>query len=439
MTQPEQNVLPLPAIMRMRDLVSRPFRSQAGGRVLGGSLIMLIGTAIVSVVNFGYNIAMARMLGPADFGHVATIATLLMMSSAITLSFQMVCAKFVARNDNEANKAAAYRGLLKRSWMIGTLTCLGLALASWPIAHLLNLPSSWLVVILGIGVLFYVPLGVQRGGMQGLCEFRKLTVNFILEVLVKFGMAIALVFAGYGYFGAVGALMGSVIAAFIFSRVVGLNSTAAPDATYERASFREGMQAIVFFVGQVIINNIDILLVKYFFSPGDAGMYAAVALCGRVLYFATWSIVSAMFPVSAAAKPNEDPIQVLKAPLFLVTTMVGGFVAFTALFPDLIMQILFGGRFSSVQHLLSWYGLATGIYALCVVLMTYEMSRKIANTGWLQLVFSGLLVVSIALFHDSLHQVVMVQIVLMSALLLAVSFPFMRKVVREKALLKEAA
>jgi O-antigen/teichoic acid export membrane protein len=231
--------------------------------------------------------------------------------------------------------------------------------------------------------------------------------------------------------------MGSVIGAFLFSRVKMTES--APDAGYERASFREGIQAIVFFIGQVIINNIDILLVKYFFSPRDAGMYAAVALCGRVLYFAAWSIVSAMFPVSAAAKPNENPGQVLKAPLLLVATMVAGFVAFTALFPDFIIELLFGGRFNSVQHLLSLYGLATGIYALAVVLMTYEMSRKIANTGWLQLVFSGLLVVVIALFHDTLRQVVQVQVILMTLLMAAVSFPFMRKAVRERILLKEAA
>jgi len=30
------------------------------------------------------------------------------------------------------------------------------------------------------------------------------------------------------------------------------------------------------------------------------------------------------------------------------------------------------------------------IYSLSSVIITYEMSRKIANTSWLQMVFSGL-------------------------------------------------
>ena len=47
--------------------------------------------------------------------------------------------------------------------------------------------------------------------------------------------------------------------------------------------------------------------------------------------------------------------------------------------------------------LLSMNAAATGIYAIAVVLITYEMSRRIANTGWLQLVVSGLIVLGITM------------------------------------------
>jgi hypothetical protein len=52
------------------------------------------------------------------------------------------------------------------------------------------------------------------------------------------------------------------------------------------------------------------------------------------------------------------------------------------------------------------------------------MSHKIANTGWLQLAFSGAVIAGIYLFHGSLLQVVVVQFVLMVMLLLAVLAPF---------------
>jgi hypothetical protein len=75
---------------------------------------------------------------------------------------------------------------------------------------------------------------------------------------------------------------------------------------------------------------------------------------------------------------------------------------------------------------------------MSVVLIAYEMSRRIANTGWLQLVISGLTVVGIALFHDSLKDVIVVQIVTMTILLVLVSMPFLRGVAR-KSRLKEVA
>jgi hypothetical protein len=57
------------------------------------------------------------------------------------------------------------------------------------------------------------------------------------------------------------------------------------------------------------------------------------------------------------------------------------------------------------------------------VIIAYEMSRKIANTSWLQLAFGGLLVISIYIFHSSLWQMILVQLVLMSALLAIVAVP----------------
>src|SRR5262249_40583199 len=66
-------------------------------RILNGSLILLIGSVFVSLANFGYNIGVARLLGPADFSHAAAAVTILMLISALTLSFQLVCTKLVAK------------------------------------------------------------------------------------------------------------------------------------------------------------------------------------------------------------------------------------------------------------------------------------------------------------------------------------------------------
>jgi hypothetical protein len=60
-----------------------------------------------------------------------------------------------------------------------------------------------------------------------------------------------------------------------------------------------------------------------------------------------------------------------------------------------------------------------------VVIITFEMSYKIANTSWVQLAFSGLVILAICRFHSSLREVIMVQLVLMGALLVFVAMPFL--------------
>ena len=288
--------------------------------------------------------------------------------------------------------------------------------------------DSWLIAVFALGMTFYTPLGVKRGNMQGLCQFGALSRNYILEAASKLALAIVLVELGYGVMGAVGAISASILAAIL---IPGPRVLAATDLGTEEmipASFGEGIQAIVFFIGQVIINNIDIILVKHFFTAELAGFYAAVALVGRVLYFAAWSIVSAMFPISAAAK-DDDTKHVL-LPLLIVLAISIAFIGVLALFPGFIIHLILGESFRSAEPLLSLYASATGLYALSVVLMTYEMSRKIANTGWLQLLISGALVFLIYTFHSSLRQVIVVQIALMALMLLLVSLPFLRSIRR---------
>lgn len=411
------------------EAVLRLPRHTAHSRVFSGSIIMLIGSACVSLMNFGYNVAVARMLGPAEFSHAAAAVTLLMLSSCVNLAFQLVTAKLIARSIDPRERAGIYTALLRRAWMVGLGVGVGLAIASGPIAAFLRFPSPSFLVVLATGLVFYMPLGAKRGGMQGTCKFSRLAISLSSEAVLKLIGAVALVVLGFGVMGAVAGISLSVILAYFLPaqdkelRDQPMQGVSAP--------FREALQAIIFFVGQVIINNVDILLVKHYFPADMAGLYAAIALVGRLLYFASWSVTSAMFPVSAGEKVEEDSRRILVVPLGFVALISIVFVLLLATLPRLVIHVLFGSGFHfpnvDIEGLLTMNAVAMGVYALSVVLITYEMSRRIANTGWLQLVVSGLVIVGVMTFHSSLMQVIVVQQVLRALLLIAVSAPFFRQ------------
>src|ERR1051326_820672 len=312
-------------------------------RVLSGSLIMLVSMMLVNLFNFTYNVVRARMLGPAEFGHINAAVTILLLASCVSLAFQLVCTKFVARNETAGGKAAMIRPLLKKAWIATLALGALLFLAQKPIAHYLNLPNPWMMGILAAGIAAYAPLGVKRGAMQGACAFSRLGGNFVLEAFTRLAVGVGLVIAGYGVLGAVGAISAAVITAYFFPRIppelrVQPESAAPP-------AFAEAVQAIVFFVGQVIINNIDTLLVKHFFPSDPAGVYAAIAQIGRLLYFAAWfGVVNAMFPVTAAAKEENRKAHGIGLPLLLVFGISIAFVLIAALFPHLIMGVIFGSK-----------------------------------------------------------------------------------------------
>ncbi len=434
MSKPEVMSAPFPRPLTWQDTAPSE-GSQASRRLLSGSLIMLLGSGMVTLLNLAFNLSVARMLGPVRFGHAAALVTLLMLVSAVTLSFQLVCAKLVARNEIAEARAGIYSALLQRAWMMGLGLAACFVILSRPISVFLNLPSPWLVIALAAGIAFYIPLGVRRGGFQGTCSFLRLSGSLTLETGAKLLGAIVLIRLGAGALGVVAAISVSVLLAYFLPALPAeLKQKGAPLPV----SVGESLQAVVFFAGQVIINNVDILLVKHFFAPETAGLYAAAALVGRVVYFSSWSVVNGMFPV-AAGNPQRGARAMLTLPLLLVGGITLVFVTVLLLIPDVVLRLLFGLGFHFNQQfksLLVLYAAATGVYALSVVFIAYEMARRVGRNVWLQLVFSGFTVAGIGLFHATPYQVVMVQLTLMLGMLIVLSTSF---IVRPAGLMQEGA
>ena len=77
-------------------------------KLLGGSLTLLAGSGLVGVTNLVYNVITARLLGPTGFAHATAVYTILMLMSGITLSFQVVCAKYVAKSTSPEARALVF-------------------------------------------------------------------------------------------------------------------------------------------------------------------------------------------------------------------------------------------------------------------------------------------------------------------------------------------
>ena len=401
-----------------------------------GSAILLLSTGVVAATNLFYNIMIARRLGTSGFGDASALYTLLMLMAAITLSFQIITSKFIARNSEPLVRAQIYASLLRQAWQVGLGIAVLIAAGSAYLKSYFNLPAQHDLVLLAIASGVYIPLGVCRGRMQGHCNFRGLAVNVVVEVAVKFGGALLLLHFGMGVTGVMIAVLLSIVAAYIAGAPEPRDRATPGVMLMKVAPFGESMQAVLYFIGQVILSNLDILLVKHFFPPSEAGIYAAVALVGRVVFILSWSVVSSMFPVSASHAHRQGGRSALYTGLLLVGTVTCVFIAAVALAPERIWTMLLGKPFllnTTFSALLTEYAAMTAIYCFAVVVMMYEISRRTGPAAWVQLGASILLAAAIWRHHDSLPQVILVQMLVMGGLLVVVTIPLFREQVKADA------
>jgi O-antigen/teichoic acid export membrane protein len=237
---------------------------------------------------------------------------------------------------------------------------------------------------------------------------------------VRLIVGIGLVALGWSVNGAVGALTLSFVGTWLVARLGarGLPADARFSKTDQRAALAFAGPVGAALIGQILINNSDVLIVKHFFAPVEAGHYAALALIGRIVFFATWSVVTVLLPAVAQLHqkglPHRRYLWMSLGAVLAVSVIVTGGAFF---FPQLVVGVLFGEAYLSIAPLLGLYAVATSLYSLANVVITYRLSIGNGRGGTLAVIGGTAQVIVLWFFHASLQQVVVVQIGLMTGLL----------------------
>ena len=406
------------------NLIKR-LKENTGSGLLRGSAFFFVSTTIVNIGNYLMNLILGRYLGPAAFADVSLMVTLMLVVSFVTAMLGLVTSKFTAMYAamNDLSRVVGLRNWLGRAaWGIGIAMMLVLGLGSPFLKTFFNTASFLPFVILAIGMPMYLAQAVDRGVLQGQTRFGLLAVSYQAEMWVRFIGAIVLVLLGFAVNGAVAGITMSFIATWLVVQRVqnGLPKTGSLGEKERRETVAFVVPASAALLGQILINNSDILIVKHFFPSEAAGQYAALALIGRVVFFATWSVVTTLFPIVAQKHQLGEPHhQLLFISLGIVAAISTLFVIFTLVAPVFIAQVLFGSAYVSIAPLLAPYAIATALYSMANVVINYRLS--IGNKAGSAMAVAGGVsqVIGLWLFHSTLHEVVFVQIYIMGVLVIA--------------------
>lgn len=388
---------------------------------LSQNQVFMISMILVNGGNYLYNLLVGRLLGPEKFADAAILISMLMLLSFASMTFQLTMAKFKAMLDEKEFKSFQ-NAFVSISAICGIISGLGLIVFSAELQHFLNTSSKAMFQIFGLGVPLYFLMSVKRGYHQGDQDFKGMSWSYQAEMISKLLITLGLLYmvsANSANLISIGLFASFLFAFFPLKTLSGFR--------FKDFGIRFSLKkkVVVFLLltasyefSQIIINNGDIFLVKHFFASEAAGLYASLALVGRVVYFVTWMMVMMLLPeVINLVKNNEPTDGVLRRYLGYIGLLVGAIVFATALFPQFIIHMLFGEAYGSIAPLLWKYALATGLFALSNLFVYYYLSLSRYIPVLISVVFGMLQLYGIYSFNSSLEQVVDVQIAMMAGLL----------------------
>jgi len=391
----------------------------AGGAALGAAML------VANAGNYLLNVVLGRWLTPAEFADANLMVTIMLLVTAIAISLQMIAARFVgihAVHDDHAATAALARWLGRRAWLVGGVLALVLIAGSGVLRSFFNSESAWPFAILGVGMPFYLAQAVGRGVLQGRLSFRPLAATFVVEMIVRVALGVALVAAGFGVVGATIGLAASFVATWWHVRVLagGHEPQMMPKAAIRELVIYAGPIALLL-LGQIIVNNGDVLIAKRFLEPETAGIYAAIALVGRAVFFLSWSVATTLFPAAAQRdERGESTDGLLWSGLAIVAAMGACFVAGAAFLGGTVLGRVFGPEYGDVSSPLAWYAFATSMFAMANLIVSHHLSTG-RKTEAIILLLGGFGQTAALLFNrGSIDSLIQAQVVSMGILLLAV-------------------
>lgn len=393
-------------------------------RLATGGSTLALAMMLANAGNYVLNLYLGRALGPADFSDANLMVTLMLSTTALSLGLEMVTARFVARLE-ATHRPEAARDVVRRLRRVAWIAGVGLALvlgAGAPVwQEVFNTASPWPFVVLAAGLPCYLAQSVGRGALQGTLRFEALALTFLVEMVVRLVVGILLVALGYGVMGATIGLSLSLVAtwavvAVLVGRVPAQRVADALSGTELRTY--AGLVSVLL-LAQIVANNSDVLVAKASLSPEAAGVYAAVALVGRAIFYLAWSVATVVFPVAAAAEPGKSGV--LRGGLLIVGALGSACALGGLLVGGPILEIVLGEDYGGVSRLLAGYAVATTLFALANLAASVRLAQGRVDASWLVMAGAVLQVALLLVLRGDATELVWAQVLAMTALVVGVS------------------
>ncbi|TSC93643.1 MAG: capsular polysaccharide biosynthesis protein [Candidatus Berkelbacteria bacterium Athens1014_28] len=384
------------------------------GKLFKNSSIVFVGTIVGSVFSYLFNMLMGRQLGPKSYGEMTALLSLLSIISVFGGAILTVAMRYFSefQAEGDLRRMKKLLALMTRNvYFLSVGILLVLFALIKPISGYLLIDNYLPVGIAFSCLVFGLVIMVNKGFLQGVQKFSATSTIGALETFLRLTLGLLLVYFGLGLNGALSAIvLASAICYFV--TFFPIQSAIAKMKIGNRAKKSYGhfnkADVVKYLIPAALSSgflalllNLDIILVKHYFSPADAGVYSAVSTIAKIILYATAPVISVMFPMISEKQVTFGSFIIL---------------GIYALAPAKIIQILYGKEYISLFYLLPEIGLAIVLYSVINLFVNYYLAIKKFFFLWFFLLAIIFQLVAISFFHDSI--LIVVRLLILTFLLL---------------------
>lgn len=351
--------------------------------LMRGSFVLIFLMGIFNVLNYVFQISMARMLGPIDYGVLATLMSIIYIFGIPSEAIQTIISKKTSKLNVE-NKLGAMKDLLiktiKVSLLFSGVIFLLFIFVSLFLKGVLGIDFG-LLFITGFIIILYFTIPIIRGIMQGRKNFWFLGMNLISDSLIKVIFALFLVFAGFRVYGAIVAVIIASLIAFLLSliKIKEVLKSKREQLEQRSISYNFNIPMFIGIAAIVLIYSLDIIIAKSIFPDELAGQYAFVSLIAKVILFFNLAVGKAMFPIiSEGFERGESTRKILKKSLGILAISSLVALVFYYFIPELVIFIISLGskEYLNNANILFVLGVAFSFISFSNILLLYGFSTE---------------------------------------------------------------
>lgn len=385
---------------------------KARGFAFSGAGMLLAASMAANVLNFLFNAYIGRTLSLEELGLVTVLNTLLLVFSFGVNALGNAVNHEVSFLDGRAGRvrAAAFASYVLRRVLVITLGLSVLWVAVAPLMpSFFNANRVMPFVAFAPCIIAVAWAAANRGYLRGVFAWNAVAWTILAESATKLIVVVSAGQTGHhnlAYLAIPASAVAAAATALIATRFFTVPE--ASEVTTRHASFpyRYFVAAMANGLATTAFLSVDVLLVKHYMDPATAGLYALLALTGKMVFFL--GTLPSTFLTSWVSKhfgDGTDSSHVLWGVFTATLALAGSAALVLVAFGNVLVPFLLGPHAAAIVPYLKEYLPAMALFALTQVVVGYHMARRRFDILAAAIAPSVFLAAGITLWHGSLGTV----------------------------------